>query len=94
MNQPPNEDTTWMIEVQTETIIKLSNELEAAQQREAIANRNLELYRHINDELLKIINGNKDRIAQLERIIEVHERHDKELRQIAHNLKEAPNGKD
>jgi Tfp pilus assembly protein PilN len=33
MNQPPNEDTTWMIEVQTDTIIQLSNELEAAKQR-------------------------------------------------------------
>jgi predicted phage-related endonuclease len=66
MNQPPNEDTTLMIEVQTETIIKLSNELEAAMQR----------------------------IAELERIIEIHERHDKQLYRIIHNLKEAPNGKD
>jgi signal transduction histidine kinase len=94
MNQPPNEDTTWMIEVQTETIIQLSNELEAAQRREAIMNRNLELYRHINDELRNIINGYKDRIDLLKRTIEVHERHDKEMLQIIHNLKDAPNGKD
>jgi Tfp pilus assembly protein PilN len=66
MNQSPNEDTTWMIEVQTDTIIQLSNELEAAKQR----------------------------IAELERIIEIHERHDKKLYRIIHNLKDAPNGKD
>jgi chromosome segregation ATPase len=94
MNHPPNEDTTWMIEVQTETIIQLSNELEAAKQREAIANRNLALYRRMNDELQNIINGYKDRIAELERIIEIHQRHDKQLYRIIHNLKEAPNGKD
>jgi hypothetical protein len=94
MNQSPNEDTTWMIEVQTERIIQLESQLEAAKQREAIMNRNLEIYRYINDELQKIINGYKDRIDLLKRTIEVHERHDKELLRIAHNLKDAPNGKD
>jgi biotin-(acetyl-CoA carboxylase) ligase len=94
MNQSPNEDTTWMIEVQTETIIQLSNELEAAKKREAIMNRNLELYRRMNDEMQIIIGRYKERIAELERIIEIHQRHDKQLYRIIHNLKDAPNGKD
>jgi hypothetical protein len=94
MNQSPNEDTTWMIEVQTERIIQLESQLEAAQRREKIANTSIELYRRMNDEMQIIIGRYKERIAELERIIEIHERYDKELRRIAHNLKDAPNGKD
>jgi chromosome segregation ATPase len=65
MNQPPNEDTTWMIEVQTERIIQLESQLEAAQQRIGVLEGELQVANEL--------------IATRERMIDNHKRMNHDL---------------
>ena len=60
MSEAHNEDTTWMLEVQTERIIQLENELEAAQKRMADLEQIIKMNQLLRHDLLQQIDDLKD----------------------------------
>ena len=60
MSEAHNEDTTWMLEVQTERIIQLENELEAAQKRMADLEQIIKMNQRLRHDLLQQIDDLKD----------------------------------
>ena len=62
MSEAHNEDTTWMLEVQTERIIQLENELEAAQKRMADLEQIIKMNQLLRHDLLQQIDNLKDAV--------------------------------